>query len=44
MAAACDQGNQDACKLKERLVEAELRVHCADGDASACVTPAPKPS
>lgn len=25
MNAACDQGNQDACKLRDRLVEAELR-------------------
>lgn len=44
MNAACDQGNQDACKLRDRLVEAELRIHCADGDASACVTPTPKPN
>jgi hypothetical protein len=43
MTVACDQGNQDACKLKDRLVEAELRMHCADGDASACVTPTADP-
>jgi hypothetical protein len=43
MTAACEQGNQDACKLRDRLVEAELRIHCADGDASACVTPTPDP-
>lgn len=33
MNAACSQGNQDACKLKGRLVEAKLRMDCADGDA-----------
>lgn len=43
MTAACNQGNQDACKLMDRLVEAELRIHCAEGDASACVTPTPDP-
>ena len=41
MNAACESGNSDACKLRDRLVEAELRMHCADGDVSACVTPTP---
>lgn len=40
--AACTSGNSDACTLKDRLVEAELRMHCADGDVSACVTPSPQ--
>ena len=39
--AACSSGNQDACNLKDRLVEAELRMHCANGDVTACVTPTP---
>jgi hypothetical protein len=43
MNAACNEGNQDACRLRDRLVEAELRIHCAGGDASACVTPTADP-
>lgn len=39
--AACTEGNQDACLLKDRLVEAELRLHCAEGDESACISPTP---
>jgi hypothetical protein len=41
--AACTEGNQDACLLRDRLVQAELRMHCAEGDESACVT-TPTPS
>lgn len=36
--AACAEANQDACLLRDRLVEAELRMHCAEGDVSACTS------
>lgn len=40
---ACTAGNQQACLLKQRLVEAELRLRsqCDQGVALACVTPLP---
>ncbi|CAN5849834.1 hypothetical protein BH23ACT12_BH23ACT12_23430 [soil metagenome] len=41
MNAACAEGNQDACLLMDRLVEAELRMHCAEGDELKCVSPSP---
>jgi hypothetical protein len=37
--AACTAGTKDACSLKDRLVAAELRMHCAEGDQAACKKP-----
>jgi len=33
---ACTQAKEGACKLKDRLVAAELRLHCKEGDQAAC--------
>jgi hypothetical protein len=33
---ACTRKAAGACELKQRLVEAELRMHCNQGDKSSC--------
>lgn len=33
---ACKQAKDGACRLKDRLVEAELRLHCKEGNQGAC--------